>query len=174
MNPDNSTCDTDQLDTPDPMDDITVEDLDGTTAVNTDELEEFQLEHILKMFFSASHAAVQVSDAASHAIQMYSGSYYDKQPYHTSILTGLGWVNELLTGHPDHIWCELGVRHHVFHVLLSLLHDAGCHDSKFISLEEQLAIFLYASVTGLSTQHLGEQFQCSNETISKYVNSSLL
>jgi len=146
MNPDNSTCDTDQLDTPDPMDDITVEDLDGTTAVNT------------KMFFSASHVAIQVSDAASCAIQMYSGSYYDKQPYHTSILTGLGWVNELLTGHPERIQCKLGVQHHVFHVLLSLLRDAGCHDSKFISLEEQLAIFLYASVTELSTQHLGEWF----------------
>jgi hypothetical protein len=67
MNPDNSTCDTDQLDTPDPMDDITVKDLGGTTVVDTDELEEFQLEHILKMFFSASHVAIQVSDAASCA-----------------------------------------------------------------------------------------------------------
>jgi hypothetical protein len=36
-------------------------------------------------------------------------------------------------------------------------------------LEEQLAIFLYACVTGLSVRHLGERFQRSNDTISKYV-----
>jgi hypothetical protein len=36
-------------------------------------------------------------------------------------------------------------------------------------LEEQLAIFLYACVTGLSVRHLGEHFQRSNDTISKYV-----
>ncbi|KAF8545637.1 hypothetical protein OG21DRAFT_1428934 [Imleria badia] len=27
----------------------------------------------------------------------------DPEPYHTSILSGAGWVLELLTGHPDHI-----------------------------------------------------------------------
>jgi len=40
---------------------------------------------------------------------------------------------------------------------------------RHVPLEEQLAIFLYASVTGLSIRHLGERFQRSNETISKYV-----
>ena len=30
-----------------------------------------------------------------------------KEPYHTSILTGEGWIMELLSGYPNHIWCEL-------------------------------------------------------------------
>jgi hypothetical protein len=40
------------------------------------------------------------------------------QPYHTSILSGEGWVMELLNGHPDCIRCELGVSHDVFEELI--------------------------------------------------------
>jgi hypothetical protein len=47
------------------------------------------------------------------------------------------------------------------------LQEIGLGPSKHVSLEEQLAIFLYASVTGLSIRHLGERFQRSNEIISK-------
>ena len=31
------------------------------------------------------------------------------EPYHTSILSGQMWVDELLEGHHDCIYCELGV-----------------------------------------------------------------
>ena len=80
-------------------------------------------------------------------------------PYHTSALTGEGWVMELLAGHPWHICMELGVSHEVFIASIDELHHMGHTDSKFISLEEQVAIFLYASVTGLTVWHLGERFQ---------------
>ncbi|KAG2746885.1 hypothetical protein P692DRAFT_201670315, partial [Suillus brevipes Sb2] len=63
-----------------------------------------------------------------------------KQPYHTSALSGIGWVNKLLTGHPHRIRCELGVCRHVFYVLLNLLRDSGCKASKYVLLEEQLAV----------------------------------
>jgi hypothetical protein len=79
-----------------------------------------------------------------------------KTPYHTSILTGEGWVLELLTGHPRHIHTKLGVSHAVFDKLISTLHSMGLHSSHKVSLEEQLSILLYASVTGLSVRHLGE------------------
>jgi len=95
------------------------------------------------------------------------GSVKDRQPYHTSILTGEGWLLELLAGHPDRIRCELGVRQHIFSSLVHELRALGHMNSKYVSLEEQLAIFLYACVTGLSTRHLGERFQRSNDTISK-------
>jgi hypothetical protein len=90
-----------------------------------------------------------------------------KEPYHTSILTGEGWVLELIAGHPERIRCELGMHQHVFVELISELREMGHTNSKYVSLEEQLAIFLYASVTGLTVRHLGERFQRSNETISK-------
>ena len=56
---------------------------------------------------------------------------------------------------------------HVFLALVSELWDLGHTDSKYVLLEEQVAISLYACVTGLTVCHLGEQFQRSNETISK-------
>ena len=87
--------------------------------------------------------------------------------YHTSILLGQMWVDELLDGHPDHICCELGLQKGTFHELLHTLCCFSAADSKHVSLEEQLAIFLYMSATGLTIQHTGEHFQCSNDTISK-------
>ncbi len=94
--------------------------------------------------------------------------YLIKVPYHTSILSGEGWVQELLAGHPNCIQCELGVSKHVFKALIEELHEMGHSDSrKIVTLEEQLAIFLYTCVTGLTTRHVGERFQHSNETISR-------
>jgi hypothetical protein len=89
-----------------------------------------------------------------------------RYPYHTSVLTGEGWVLELLAGHPQRIQTELGVSHHVFQQLTTTLRSLGLDDSPHVKLDEQLAIFLYASVTGLSVRHLGERFQHSNGTIS--------
>jgi hypothetical protein len=92
---------------------------------------------------------------------------YVKQPYHTSILSGEGWVQELLNGHPKRIQCELGVTKDVFTQLVHELQTMGHTKSRYVSLEEQLAIFLYTSVTGLTVRHVGERFQRSNATISK-------
>ncbi|EGO02694.1 hypothetical protein SERLA73DRAFT_47299, partial [Serpula lacrymans var. lacrymans S7.3] len=81
------------------------------------------------------------------------------QPYHTSILTGHRWVLELLQGHPNRICAELGVASRVFLKLIDLLRCHHYIDLRHVSLEEQLAIFLYASVIALSIRHLGEQSQ---------------
>jgi hypothetical protein len=102
------------------------------------------------------------------AVIVFCQGLYNRMDYHTSILSGYGWVLELLTGHPDRIRCELGVRVHVFDALLSHLQEMGYSHSRNVTLKEQLAIFLYGSVTGLSVRHLGERFQHSNETICKY------
>ena len=75
---------------------------------------------------------------------------YDKEDYHTSALSGAAWVLELLEGHPNRICCELGVNKHVFHYLISSLQLIGINHSRHITLEEQLAIFLYRCVTGRS------------------------
>ena len=83
-----------------------------------------------------------------------------------SVLTGEDWVMELLSGHPECIRCELGVRQHVFASLISECQDIGYRDSRYVLLEEQLAIYLYSCVTRLTIRHVGERFQRSNETIS--------
>lgn len=96
--------------------------------------------------------------------------HYLKIPYHTSILSGRAWVQELIHGHPERIRTELGVHAHVFKSLVFELTQMGYSDSKNVTLEEQLAIYLYTCVTGLTIRHVGERFQRSNETISKLVN----
>ena len=95
--------------------------------------------------------------------------YHMKEPYYTSILSGYAWVQELLHGHPERIRTELGVHKEVFHALIRVLQSMGHDDTRYVTLEEQLAIFLYTSVTGLSICHVGEQFQHANGMISKWV-----
>jgi hypothetical protein len=94
-------------------------------------------------------------------------SMYICEPFHTSALTGEAWVMELLSGHPEHMRNALGVNLHVFSALILELQAAGYQNPKNVFLEEQLAIYLYASMTGLTIRHLGERFQRSNETISR-------
>lgn len=98
----------------------------------------------------------------------------DPEPYHTSILSGQMWVDELLDGHPDRIRCELGLRKEDFRELIHVLRSFGEADSRYVTLEEQLAIFLYTSVTGLTIRHAGERFQRSSDTISKYFRKMLI
>lgn len=90
-------------------------------------------------------------------------------PYHTSALSGEAWVLELMTGHPERIRHNLGVSLDVFQSLLDVLRANGHVQSRNgVSVEEQLAIFLYICTTGLSTRLVGERFQRSPETISRY------
>jgi hypothetical protein len=93
------------------------------------------------------------------AAVLYALPHYSKQPYHTSALTGVAWVKELKYGHPDQIWTELGMRLHVFIALVAELRLCGLADSRYVDLEEQVAIFSYMLVTGLSIRHVAERFQ---------------
>jgi len=114
------------------------------------------------------YVALFISIILSATTALMQSVYTTREPYRTSILTGEGWVMELLSGHPECIHCELGVHHHVFEALILDLREMGYDNSRCgVSLEEQLAIFLYACVTGLTIRHLGERFQRSNETISR-------
>ena len=82
----------------------------------------------------------------------------DPEPYHMSILSGHQWVLELIAGHPNHIHCELGVQKETFLQLLIELCQAGHCDLRRVTLEEQLAIFLYTCVMGLTVQSCWRAF----------------
>jgi hypothetical protein len=85
------------------------------------------------------------------------------------VLTGQGWLNEILNL-PIWIHEQLGVTWHVFQKLTHELQDLhGLCDSKYISADEQLAIFLHFARVGASSCMLQECFQRSGDTISKYV-----
>jgi hypothetical protein len=107
------------------------------------------------------------ASAVGEAVVEYSSSFYNKQDYHTSALSGHAWVLELLSGHPKRIQCELGVRLHVFKKLFTTLRQQGFQDTREVTLEEQLSIFLYMCVTGLTVRHVGERFQRASDTITR-------
>jgi hypothetical protein len=94
----------------------------------------------------------------------------DRTPYHTSILSGEAWVQELLTGYPMRICNELGVYWQTFFTLVQTLQDIGIRSLHYVTIEEQVAIFLYTVVTELSSTHVGEHFQQSPGTIQKLVS----
>jgi hypothetical protein len=69
---------------------------------------------------------------------------FEKTPQHTSQLTGQAWVDELLNGHEGQFYNELGMHKHVFWRLLNVLERlADFGDTKHITAEEQLSIFLH-------------------------------
>ena len=72
--------------------------------------------------YIALFVGVLVTGATSLLLADYP---QEPQAYHTSILTGEGWVRELLAGHPERIRCELGVHSHVFLELIEELHRLG-------------------------------------------------
>ena len=89
-------------------------------------------------------------------------------PHHTSILTGKAWVLELMNGHPDRMKINFGVSLDMFSALVQVLEHNGIMESRNgVSVEEQLGIFFYTCVTGLSSRLVGERFQRSTETITK-------
>jgi hypothetical protein len=95
-------------------------------------------------------------------------SVYDKVPMHTSKLRGQDWVEELLHGHDGRFYDQMGVHKHVFkHLVEELWQKTDLDDSKNVTIEEQVAIFLHAAVTGQSNRKLQERFQRSGDTISR-------
>lgn len=95
-------------------------------------------------------------------------SMYFKTPRHTSSFTGEQWISELLKGHDGRFSDQFGMSKHLFkHLLKELEEKANFGSTKHVSAKEQLAIFLYASTTGISNRKLQERFQRSGETISK-------
>ena len=105
--------------------------------------------------------------AVRDCVLLYA-SRFDKVPQHTSILSGQDWINELIAGHDGRFYNEMGVHKHVFWALVAVLRrDAGLRDTRHVSGEEQLAIFLHYAHRGLSNRALQERFQRSPDTISK-------
>lgn len=93
-----------------------------------------------------------------------------KTPQHTSALTGLAWVKELLAGHPTRFYNMLGMHKPVFVRLISELSEfGGLKSTRHVMKVEALAIFLRMARIGASNREMQERFQRSADTISKFV-----
>ena len=85
-----------------------------------------------------------------------------------SALSGQAWLQELLNGHPVRFHNNIGMSKHVFRKLVHELQMyAGLEDTKHVTKEEQLAIFLHQCQTGAASRDVQERFQHGPKTISK-------
>lgn len=93
----------------------------------------------------------------------------EKQPMHTSSLSGALYVNEILTGHESLCKRQFRMEVDIFHALVAKLREKKLlADSREVSLEEKVAIFLYAVAKNATNQTLQDRFQHSPETISRH------
>jgi hypothetical protein len=119
---------------------------------------------------AAKAALLVVLFASGAAASGAVASRFDKTPQHTSKLTGQQWMEELFEGHDRRFYNQMGMEKHVFRQLIKVLQEkAGLGDTKHVTIEEQLGIFLYMAVTGNSNRKMQERFQRSGDTISKCV-----
>ncbi|XP_056164296.1 uncharacterized protein LOC130137373 [Syzygium oleosum] len=91
-----------------------------------------------------------------------------------SVLTGPEWVSELLHGHSDRVYEAFRMERHVFLNLYGLLKSRGwLADSRYVRVDEQVAMFLLMICHKNSNRAVCERFQRSGETVSKYFGAVL-
>lgn len=97
-----------------------------------------------------------------------------RTPIHTSSQTGARYVNEVLQGHELRCKREFRMETHVFHSLVKCLKDKGfLRDTRYVSVEEQVAMFLHTLAKNASNRTLQERFQHSGETASRHFRQVL-
>ena len=88
--------------------------------------------HILAM------SGLIVLETIKSCILLYS-LHFNRVPQHTSILSGQDWLNELIAGHDGRFYNKMGMKKHLFWMLLSLLQrEASLWDTRHVSSKEQL------------------------------------
>src|SRR4051794_13266929 len=115
-----------------------------------------QLRHYQTAIRTAALHAILAMGVAAHSF----ASRYIKTPMHISALSGQAWMDKLLTKeHRTSFYNAFGMHQHVFHRLVKQLWTlAQAGATKYVSIEEQLGIFLYIAVTGNSNQKAQERF----------------
>ena len=107
-------------------------------------------------------------------IQDSSQPSSSKNLIHTSKLLGAERVHEILTGHKSLSKRNFRMEVSVFQALVNKLREKQLlADSRAISVEEKVAIFLYALARNASNETLQYEFQHSGETISRHFGAVL-
>jgi DDE superfamily endonuclease len=97
------------------------------------------------------------------------------QPMRTSSLSGETYVNEIINcRNPRRIQEVLRMKLEVFKFLCSELKaHGGLTPSRYVGVEEQVAMFLHAIAHSCSNREVQERFQHSGETVSRHFHSVL-
>ena len=98
----------------------------------------------------------------------YAERFCEKSPCRTSRLQGAEWVSELMTGNPSRIFEMLRMSVHVFKKLeLELFSSGLLAPTRYMNVDEQLAIFLFTVSQSAKNRDAQERFQRSGETITR-------
>src|SRR5262249_11491401 len=90
---------------------------------------------------------------------------------YTAPMTGHQWIHEMLSGHVDRSYRVFRLHPAMFIKLRDILISTnGIKDTRGLSANEQLAMFLYTVGHGTASRSICEHFQHSSETVSRYVN----
>ncbi|XP_056172358.1 uncharacterized protein LOC130139431 [Syzygium oleosum] len=101
-------------------------------------------------------------------------SMHRRERIRDSVLTRPQWVSELLHGHSDRVYEAFRMERHVFLNLCGLLKSRGwLADSRYIRVDELVAMFLLMICHKNSNRALCKRFQRSGQTISKYFGEVL-
>ncbi|XP_059635842.1 protein ALP1-like [Cornus florida] len=100
-------------------------------------------------------------------------NFYQKRRCRDSILQGETYVMEILNGHRERCYENFRMYPEVFRTLCSTLKGIGLKDSKFLTVYEQVAIFLLTLSHNQRNRVVAERFQHSTETISRHFHAVL-
>ncbi|XP_043725744.1 protein ALP1-like [Telopea speciosissima] len=101
-------------------------------------------------------------------------SLHTREPIRDSALTGPERVCEVLEGHVDRCYEQYKMERHVFFNLCTLMREQGwLEDSRYVRVDEQLAMFITMVGRNQRVRDIAEHFQHSPETIGRHFNTVL-
>ncbi|KAL5567609.1 hypothetical protein UlMin_024184 [Ulmus minor] len=90
-----------------------------------------------------------------------------RMPMHTSIRTGHQYMLELINDHPDRLFNKIRMYRPCFEMLIQVLRQqTALQNSRFLTLEEQVMIFIYVISQKATNRMAMEDWQHSGSTIS--------
>lgn len=96
----------------------------------------------------------------------------EKRPVHTSEYTGAKKMKEILEGHES--WCksEFRMEPEIFKATCNYLRREGLlRDTRRVTIEEQLGMFLFMISHNASNERLKKTFQHSGETVHRHIKA---
>ncbi|WVZ93069.1 hypothetical protein U9M48_039082 [Paspalum notatum var. saurae] len=103
---------------------------------------------------------------------LYYASTRSKTPCHTSKLSGAEYTCELLEGHERRSYENLRMEPRIFKALADYLSSRDLlRSTRGVTVEEQLAMFMYMLARNASYRALCDRFQHSGETIHRHITA---
>lgn len=104
----------------------------------------------------------------------YDKRFLNREPYHNDPFTGKQYVEHVLGGHPQRCSDMFRMKKEVLFDLSDALKErALLKDTRYVTVEEQLCIFLYTIGHTVGNRVVADRFQHSQETISRHFRNVL-